>query len=195
MLAMAAACLGPSSILGSNGPREIEGWVSDDGGNLPVGQLARLAGVRAEVLDGPKAGAFVVTDAAGTYRLPPMGDGPINLRATKSGFDAQTQQFNPEFFLVPPFMLGRPPHTLWGDVVLSRTTPSVLIPHVQVEILDGPNDGKVVFSDENGRYRFDDLIASPLYALRFSKAGYQTRNYPMTELRHNEQRNVQIDAQ
>ena len=43
----------------------------------------RLAGVRVEVLDGQKARTVAVTDASGTYRLPPsLGYGPVTVRAT-----------------------------------------------------------------------------------------------------------------
>ena len=194
-LAATSGCVSPSSILGPSRPREIEGSVVDDGGQLPGGHNASLAGVRVEVLDGQKSGTFVITDRHGTYRLGFLGDGPITVRATKDGFDSETHQFYPEYFAGPWFQLGQPPHTLWGDVVLAGTT-STLVPHVQLEILDGPNSGKVAIADETGRYGFDDLIASPQFALRLSKAGHRTRTYGgMTELRHNRRNNLQIDAE
>jgi len=195
MLAALAACVAPGSLPGPSGSREIEGSVTDDGGNLPGGRNAGLAGVRIDVVDGPKAGSFVMTDAAGKYRLPFVGEGPITLTATKDGFDGQTEAFYPEYLVGPFFMLGRPPHVLWGDVVLARTTPSVIVPHVRLEILDGPNAGKVATSDDNGGYWFGDLVASPSFSLRLTKAGHQTRTYGMIELRHNQQRNVQIDVE
>ena len=92
-------------------------------------------------------------------------------------------------------MLGQPPHTLWGEVALAGTSPSAFVFDVRVEILDGPNAGKVAISDERGRYWFDDLAASPPFVVRFSKVGYRTRTYGMTELRHNSQRNTQIEAE
>jgi hypothetical protein len=192
-LAAATACGPAGAFLRPSGPRETQGTVIDDGGDLPSGRNAPLAGVRVEALDGPKAGTFVVTDGTGTYRLPPLGASPVTLKATKDGYDPETQLFYSEYSVGPYFRLGAPPHTLWGDVVLARTTPSELVPHVQLEILDGPNAGKVAIGDESARYRFDDLVASPRYSLRLSKAGYQTRTYSMIELRHNQQHNVQID--
>ena len=70
MLATLAACVAPGSLPGPSGSREIEGSVVDDGGDLPGGRNAGLAGVRIDVMDGQKAGAFVMSDAAGKYRLP-----------------------------------------------------------------------------------------------------------------------------
>jgi hypothetical protein len=71
----------------------------------------------------------------------------------------------------------------------------MLISDVRVEILDGPNASKVAISDERRRYRFDDLVASPPFLIRFSKVGYRVRTYGMAELRHHEQRNTQIEAE
>jgi hypothetical protein len=63
--------------------------------------------------------------------------------------------------------------------------PAGPVGQVQVEILDGPNAGKVATSGTDGQYRFDDLIASPPFTIRVSKAGYTTRTYSKPELRHN----------
>jgi len=195
-LAVSEGCVNASSILGPTGPHEIEGPVLDDSGLLPGGRRAGLAGARIEVLDGPKAGSVVLTDSAGTYRLPKdIGEGPITLRATKDGFDPHTEQFFPEYLAGPLFILGQAPHTLWGDVVLAGSAPSVLVPDIRLEILDGPNAGKVALGDHTGRYRFDDLNASPSYALRLSRTGHRTRTYTMPEFRHNQQHNVQIEGE
>jgi hypothetical protein len=171
--------------------------VSDDGGSLPGGRDAPLAGVRVEVLDGPKTGTFSTTDGTGTYRLPRpgLGIGAIALRATKEGFDADSQPAYPELFVAPRFRLGQRPHTLWGDVVLAGTAPAVSVSNVQLEILDGPNAGRTAMGDASGRYRFDDLLASPRFSLRLSKAGHQTRTYAMVELRSNQQHNLQIESE
>jgi hypothetical protein len=92
------------------------------------------------------------------------------------------------------FMLAQPPHILWGEVALAGT-PSVSVSDVRVEILDGPNAGKAAMSDARGRYRFDDLVASPSFGVRLSRVGHRTRIYGLTALRHNEQRNAQIEAE
>jgi hypothetical protein len=193
-LAAPTACVG-GSLLGPGGPAETRGYVNNDGGLVPGGRTSGLAGVRVEALDGQKAGTFAMTDRDGKYRMPNLGSGPVTARATKDGFDSDTQAFYPEYPGGPTFMLGQPPHTLWGEVALAGTTPSVFVSDVRVEILDGPNAGKVAFSDERGRYRFDDLVASPPFVVRFSKVGHRTRTYGMTELRHNAQRNTQIEAE
>jgi hypothetical protein len=127
--------------------------------------------------------------------MPNLGAGPVTARATKDGFDSDTQAFYPEYPGGAMFMLGQPPHTLWGEVALAGMSPSVFVSDVRVEILDGPNAGKVAISDERGRYRFDDCVASPYFAVSFSKVGHRTRTYGMMELRHNAQRNAQIEAE
>ena len=191
-LATLASCVGSPGLLGPGGPRELEGTVYDAVGDLPGGRPTPLAGARLEVLDGPKAGAFVMSDSAGKYKLPLLIEGPVTVRATKPGFDSDTQSVYPEYYMAPPFKLGHPPHTLWGDIAQAGTTPSVPVPGVRLEILDGANDGKVVVGDENGRFRFDDLVASTSYSVRLSKPGFQTRTYGRFELRHTEQHNFQI---
>jgi hypothetical protein len=193
-LAAPTACVG-GSLLGPRGPVDTQGHVTDDGGLVPGGRTIGLAGVRVEALDGQKAGTFALTDREGTYRMPNLGIGPVTVRATKDGFQSETEAFYPEYPGGPIIMLGQPPHTLWGDVALARTTPSVFVSDVRVEILDGPNAGKVAISDERGRYRFDDLVTSPPFLARLSRVGHQTRTYSMTELRHNDQRNLQIEAE
>jgi hypothetical protein len=50
-------------------------------------------------------------------------------------------------------------------------------------------------SDARGRDRFDDLVASPSFGVRFSRVGHRTRIYGMTARRRNEQRNAQIEAE
>jgi carboxypeptidase family protein len=191
-LAMLASCVGSPGLLAPSGPRELEGTVFDAVGDLPGGRPTPLAGARLELLDGPKAGAFVMSDSAGKYKLPPLIEGPVTVRATKAGFDSHTQSVYPEYYMGPPFKMGHPPHTLWGDISQAGTTPAVPVPGVRLEILDGANAGKVVVGDETGRFRFDDLVASNSYTVRLSKPGFQMRTYGRFELRHTEQNNFQI---
>jgi hypothetical protein len=188
---------------------DLDGLTWDDSGDLPTAVNTRLAGVRVEVLDGPKAGTFSISDAAGSYRLPGMPAGTVQLRATKDGYDPHVQMFTPSRQFggdsVPNFTLGQPPHTLWGDVFLDNATRNPVVPSatrlaaVRVEILDGANGGKVTFSDESGRYRFDDLVTSPPFNVRFTKTSYQALTItisnidrPLFLFRHNQQRHVQL---
>jgi ribosomal protein S28E/S33 len=194
-LVVAGAC-GLGSLTGPPGPnRELDGHVLDDGGSLPGGGDAPIAGVRIEVLDGPKKGTVVVSDAAGNYKLPPLLTSPVTVSASKNGFDGQTETFYPDYFVAPYFRLGKPPHTLWGDISFDRSAPLIAVPHVRVEIVDGTNAGRVVIADENGRFRFDDLVASPRFLVRLSKEGYTTRGYDVIDFRLNQQRNFQIGVE
>jgi hypothetical protein len=49
-------------------------------------------------------------------------------------------------------MLGQPPHTLWGEVVLTGTTPSVFVSDVRVEILEGPSASRHMKSSRTATY-------------------------------------------
>jgi len=97
--------------------------------------------------------------------------------------------------VAPYFRIGRPPHTLWGDITLARTTATTAVPSVLVEILDGTNAGKATIADANGRFRFDDLVASPTFTVRLSKERYLTRPYGINDFRHNLRQNFQIEAE
>jgi ribosomal protein S28E/S33 len=142
--------------------------------------------VRVEVIDGPKAGTFAMSDGNGRFELPPLNEGPVTVLATKEGYDSKTEIFYPEYGSAPMLRLGVPPHTMWGEVrLVSSTAPAGPVAQVQVEILDGPNAGKVAMSADNGLYRFDDLVASPPFTIRVTKPGFTTRTYSKPELRHN----------
>jgi hypothetical protein len=64
-----------------------------------------------------------------------------------------------------------------------------------VEILDGTNAGKSTIADANGRFRFDDLVASPTFFVRLSKERHLTRTYSIIDFRHNLRENFQIEAE
>jgi hypothetical protein len=186
VLATLPACVAPDSLRPGGGPVALQGQVFDDGAMAPGGHSVALSRVRIEVTDGPKAGAFVMSDNNGRFELPPLNEGPVTVRATKDGYDSKSEVFYPEYYAAPPLTLGQPPHMMWGEVrLVSSTMPAGPVEQVQVEILDGPNAGKVATSGTDGQYRFDDLIASPPFTIRVSKVGYTTRTYSKPELRHN----------
>lgn len=94
----------------------------------------------------------------------------------------------------PSFTLGQPPHTLWGDVVTFLNGTRTTLANVRVEIIDGPNKGGVRINDEKGRYRFDNLVGSPMFHIRIAKTHYQTLTRSVFNedlfgfvFRHNEQ--------
>ena len=54
-----------------------------------------LADARVEVIDGPGAGAFAVTDSSGRYALPGLFSNAITARASKEGYFTTTRTFAP----------------------------------------------------------------------------------------------------
>jgi len=193
----AAACVNPNALgISPSGNPEMRGRAVDDAGLKPGGSQNRaLAGVRLQLVDGPRAGTVAISDAEGNYSLPSAGSGPLTVTATKDGFDPQTDVAYPEYGTAPIFVLGRPPHTVWGQIALAFSTPPVPVPQVRLEILDGPNAGKVTVGDDDGYYRFDDLVASDTTTVRLSKEGYQSRTYRILGLWHSQQNNYQIEPE
>jgi len=138
---------------------------------------AGLAGVRIEVMDGPSKGQFTMTGTDGKFSLAYSGTDSVRtinppLLATKDGW-------LPLYFLAweeDGFLrwhrMSQEPHVLSGRV---GETPTAGIPGVRLEIVDGPNAGRVAVSDQVGAYRFDNLLTSPPCSVLVSKAGYVTR--------------------
>lgn len=154
----------------------------------PRGGPVPLEGVRVEILNGPKAGVVVATDAAGDYRLLDLPGVPMTFRATKDGYDPCSVTFTPGATfglaglpaLTLNFVLGRPPHALWGTTEQPTVAnPRITLADVRIEILDGANAGKVTFSDAAGSFRFDGLVVSQKFSIVLTKTGYRAVTYPI----------------
>lgn len=166
---LTAACepinfsLGPSS--------STRGQVISDDLYLPAGEGVSIpvAGVRVEVVDGPEKGRVSITNSDGRYDL---GSLTTNARviATKDGWEpAHWMWLDSRLWDV----LSQEPHVMWGSVRVGNTTTP--LDGVRIEILDGPNAGKVTQTNAAGEYRFRDLVTSPRFNVELSKTSYQTR--------------------
>ena len=111
----------------------------------------------------------------------------MTFRATKNGYDPCVVTHKPGnlgLWLGPDprtlnFLLGRPPHALWGTTERSDLpAPPTKLADVRIEILDGANAGKVTFSDAAGSFRFDGLVASPRFNIVLTKTGYRAVTPP-----------------
>ena len=91
-----------------------------------------LAGVRVDVIDGPQAGASMVSDADGVFPLSGTFARTDSFRATASGHTPVTQRFSTSvpggkpwlIFYLPPF---EPPLKLTGDYTLSLVADSACL--------------------------------------------------------------------
>jgi hypothetical protein len=190
MLTWAVACspLGSGSPLGDGTlppPYDVSGYTSDDTADLPDHITVPLAGVLVEVLDGTKAGTVALSDANGHYRLPGMPAGPVQMRASKDGYDAVVISYSLNSFLGPSFTLPQPPHTLWGNVFDRETGAPQRVGDVIVLVYSGPNAGRRTITNQDGQYRLDDLVASEMMDVAFTKAGFQSRAYRVVSFRKN----------
>ncbi len=175
--------------LGAPSPQSFRatGQVDDDGCFLPDGlQGCRpLAGVRVEVMDGPDKGRYAVTGSNGRVDLGTLTTEPpacflcgtpwIRLSASKEGWVTAYGVVGPPGAGTFTIRMGDEPHVLWGRVYLPGDLPRPPAAGVRVEILDGPNAGKVTLTGSDGIYQFDDCLSSPSFAMQFSLDGYQTQ--------------------
>ena len=130
-----------------------------------------LAGARVEVIDGPDAGAYAFSDAAGNYKLPVTHSGYTHLRVGLGGYETTGIMVNLSGVgQGGNIILGQGTHVLSGSVQNSKTL--ARIPNVRVEIMDGTNAGTVVFSGPDGQYRFDALLTSIAMTIRITASGY-----------------------
>jgi hypothetical protein len=174
-------------------PYDVVGVTWDDIRDLPEGTLVRLAGVRVEVLDGPKIGSVSVSDDRGEYRLPGMPAGPVRLRVSKEGYASFDESSALNSAFGPTLTVGHAPHTLWGNVFeATGTSAPPRIADVQVRAFTGANAGKVTTANHEGQYRLEDLVTADSVDVVFTRAGYQARSYRIADLRKNTRQDVEL---
>jgi hypothetical protein len=173
----ACSPLGSSCLLcPSAGPVAIRGDVLDDSLYLPPGSSARITveGVRVEVVEGVEKGRFVISGPLGQFDLGTLTP-PARISASKDGWKSGEWTFFNSYTSSPFFSLSHAPHCLWGLVAFPAPVPQQPpAAGVRVEIIEGPDAGKVTFTNDAGLYRFDDLSTQPTFRVSFSKTGYRT---------------------
>jgi hypothetical protein len=184
----------------TNPPFQVIGEVQDDGCFLPPPAAActPVAGARVEVMSGPEKGRAVMTDAKGRFDLGQLSDlsgicliacdgYSVYISASKPGWTPSTKLTGPLRGGVTPetLRIATEPHVLWSTVYLPGTMPAPRAAGVRVEILDGPNAGKVTFTRDDGIYIFENMRTSPGFAIEFSKDGYQTGRVTSSGLTQN----------
>jgi hypothetical protein len=99
----------------------VNGYIADTA-------FRAVGGARVEVLDGPQAGGFSTTDAAGSFQLEGTFDDATRFRATKDGYVAATGTLTPRCatcsgnrFMFFYLAVDAPPVTLAGDYTLTFT--------------------------------------------------------------------------
>lgn len=211
---VSTACSDLGSVLAPSGTTgdlyQATGEVRDDSCLLPDGLGADaclpIAGARVEVLDGPEKGRVAITGPDGKYDLGSLTQKPLvciltcvrgftSLSVSKNGW-ATTSAFT-DAQNTWPINLGQAPHVMWGLVeVPDGTSGHVPAAGVRVAITAGPNAGRVVFSNDAGLYRFDNLPTQGAVNLEFSKEGFRTeRTWPPVSLTKNQQWAVRLKAQ
>ncbi len=109
----------PNSPAPVSEPPVLRGSVADTAFTL-------LAGARVEIVDGPQAGEFVMTDSTGSYVLTGPFAGSETIRATKDGYVASTRMFSSslgplqnQYFIAFSLNVLAAPVNLAGDYTLT----------------------------------------------------------------------------
>jgi hypothetical protein len=129
------------------------------------------------IVTGPDKGLTTVTNGKGQFSFSAMNAGNVDVEVSRAGYI--TQRIQCQAFVPAPWNgvcrleLGRLPLELHGRVSETNAHYSA-VAGVRVEILTGPNAGKVTVTDAVGLYAFRDLVGSPGMQVRFSKAGLPT---------------------
>jgi len=150
-------------------PREFSlSGVVEDAMFRPVGDC------RVEIVDGPRAGTFVMTSAGGRFELPGVFSGPVTIRAFKEGFITGIRTVEP-----PPD--GR--RRLFVTFSLDFTDPSAAFYTLSGVVTEpgGPaiagvrvsTSTSATVTDSRGRYVMTGLPV--VDGIRFERDGYESR--------------------
>ena len=187
----ASACTGGTTLIQLTAPTpqpfHATGVIHDDGCFLPPpGAACRpLANVRVEVMEGKEAGRLATSGPDGRFDLGMLSAEPVvctlfacdsssvRVTASKPGWVSASGRVGPGGLSTVTIRMGDEPHVLWGTVYLPGTVPRPRAAGARVEIIDGPNAGKVAFTNNEGLYVFSDLVTSPQFQIEASKDGYQ----------------------
>ena len=88
LLFWAGGCGVSPTSPGASGSYTLSGFVR-------VGNFAQmpLENAKVQILDGPRAGAFALSDAAGAYSISGLPAGKVKVRASKDGFQEDPEDF------------------------------------------------------------------------------------------------------
>jgi hypothetical protein len=181
----ASACTTISELLSPTKPFRAQGVIEDDGCFLPgnVAACRPLAGVRVEVMEGKEAGRVATSGPDGRFDLGMLSSEPVvcaflwcdsytvQITASKPGWVSASERVGGNYTVT--IRMGDEPHVFWGTVYLPGNVPRPRAAGARVEIIDGPNAGKVAFTNNEGLYVFNDLVSSPQFQIEASKDGYQ----------------------
>lgn len=149
----------------------IEGFVVDEFGTP-------ISGALVQVTAGPRVGRSDVTDNLGFYRLENLPPGTYTLRATATGFSADTESIVLNEVVQPgrvDFQLATLPDQQRGTIS-GRVTDAQgnELEGVTVRVTAGPSTGQTTTTDDDGDYVISDLPVGT-YSLSFTRSGFAGR--------------------
>ena len=115
-----------------------------------------INGATVTVLDGPEAGASVVTNSSGAYTFDSLTTGNVNFKATATFYRDSSAGVSIDGTNTLNFTLARSLVPLGGSV--ESSTGERLV-GATVTILDGVNVGETADTNANGDYRFAELAS------------------------------------
>jgi hypothetical protein len=181
----ASSCTTIKELLSPTQPFHVQGVIEDDGCFLPgnVAACSPLADVRVEVMEGKETGRVATTGPDGRFDLGMLTSEPVTcaalwcdsytvlITASKPGWVSASERVGGN--LTVTIRMGNEPHVFWGTVYLPGNVPRPRAAGARVEIMIGPNAGKVAFTNDEGFFVFNDLVSSPQFQIEASKDGYQ----------------------
>jgi Carboxypeptidase regulatory-like domain len=130
---------------------------------------------RVEIIDGPRAGTFVMTAASGGFGMPGVFSDAITVQASKAGFITETKTVaqpddrRPRLFVSFSLDFTDPSAALYtlSGIVTEPGGPSIAGVHVST------STGSSTVTDANGRYVIPGLFV--IDKITFAKDGYEPR--------------------
>ncbi len=155
----------------------LTGQVLCETSPIPASQIEILAGV--------DSGTKVIADAEGRYTFAGLAPGELTLRASASGYVAQTTVLVLDRNKVADFRLPEatedPESVVLSGVVVSVApggASSRALPAARVSIASGKNAGRSATTDQDGRYRIADLSPEGII-LEASASGHISESKPI----------------
>ena len=181
----ASACTSGTLLSPTPQPFHATGVIEDDGCFLPgnVAACRPLADARVEVMEGKEAGRVATSGPDGRFDLGMLSAEPVVcaivwcdsytvlVTASKPGWVSASGRVGGNITVT--IRMGDEPHVFWGTVYLPGNVPRPRAAGARVEIINGPNAGKVAFTNDEGLFVFNDLVSSPQFQIEASKDGYQ----------------------
>lgn len=149
-------------------------------------ETSAIPASQVEILAGVNSGKTVTADADGRYLFAGLAPGELTLRAFATGYVAQTASLVLDGDKTADFRLAAVTDEASGRAVVAGVVLSVapggassrVLAAARVSITSGKDAGRSTTTDQEGRYRIDDLSLGSA-TVEASASGHLTQSRPM----------------